>query len=179
LSTEKKESSAPVVAGINTIKAVDVEIVRQAGEVLKELYRASKSNPLMGIVAYAVTVDLYQKLGILWPNSAQSLREALFTAIGLSFDFSKLQNLKLWEQDIPIIGFLFTSTNVQYESILKTSMTVDATGGESIVEKAVGDIGEALGGGGEPTTKQDIESVRRLKTLQTLLSSIPEAAAGG
>jgi hypothetical protein len=117
----------------------------------------------MGITATLFTADFLEKLKLMYPNTAQALREATFQAIGLVNNFASATNFKAWEQDIPIIGFFLPSTNIQYESILKTSVTVDATGGETVVKEAAGELGAIIGGGKEGT--------QRLQTLLKLLES--------
>lgn len=118
--------------GVKALERISAESIKAAAGVIKSLYGASKSNPLLGVAAYLFTIDLFQKLGLIWPNTAQSAREALFTALGLQFRTQDLSNVKVWESNIPVLGWFVAGTNIQYESLLKTSVTVDVEGAGEI-----------------------------------------------
>jgi hypothetical protein len=167
--TEKQSDDKIGVAAVKALGDLSEESIRQAGKTIQALYSAAKSNPLLGVVAAVFTIDFFQKLKLIWPNSAQATREAIFTALGLQFNLQSATNLKAWEQDIPILGFFTTSTNIQYESILKTSVTVDATGGESIIKEAVGQAG---------ASERASESEDTKRILGLLAKLLPEAATG-
>jgi len=138
--------------------------IHEVAGVIKAMYAASKANPLMGIVSALYTADFLQKLGIMYPNTANALREAVFQAIGLNFSQGYATAFKAWESAIPFLGFFTTTTNIQYEGILKTSMTVDATGGEQIVKEAVHEAGETV-----QTLFRGEEGTKRLAALTKLL----------
>jgi hypothetical protein len=140
--TEKGDPRV-AIQEIKSLGDLGETVIIEISGVIKEMYKASKANPLMGIAAFLFTMDFLEKLHILYPNTAQAGREACFQAIGLTLTFGNAANFKAWEQAIPIIGFFTTSTNMQYESILKTSLTIDATGGETIVREALRQTGES------------------------------------
>ena len=164
--SEKKEKrdSRIAVQGIKTLGDLSETAITQAASVVKELYKASKANPLMGIAAFLFTMDFFEKLGIIYPSTAMSGREACFAAIGLQFNAQQAANFKAWETAIPVIGYFMPSSNISVETILKTSLTVDATGGESIIREAVKGASESAG---------DVEA----QVTKALAKLLPAAAA--
>jgi hypothetical protein len=161
------EDPKVTIAGIKGLTDVSETSIQTVGKIITSMDNASKANPLMGIVSALFHADLFQKLGLMYPNTAQALREAVFQAIGLNFSAGYAANLKAWESAIPLLGFFTTTTNIQYESILKTTLQIDATGGETIVREAVQQERETLRsmlGGGEQGT-------RRLTALMKLLET--------
>lgn len=108
--------------------------------ITSSMYASAKSSHLMSIVSALYTVDVFSKLGFMYPASAQIVREGIIQALSLQFRSQDLENQRAWENIIPLLGFLEPSAKISVESILDTSVTVDATGGEEVAKAIVGAI---------------------------------------
>jgi len=129
------------------------------------MHNAAKSNRLMGIVSALFDVDLYQKLGLMYPASAALVREGISHAMDLSFRAGDLANQAAWESLIPLLGFFTPGKEVTADSILGTTVTVDAVGGETVVEAGGEAVGEIFGGK---------EGSKNVAALMKLLEAAPK-----
>src|SRR5205809_5041087 len=121
-------SSTDVTAKILDFGEVQLKTI---SGVISAMYNASKSSKLMSIVSALFTVDLWSKIGLIYPATAQIVREGIVQAMNLQFRTQDLQNKREWESLIPILGFLEPANKTTVETILDTSVTVDAAGGSA------------------------------------------------
>jgi hypothetical protein len=124
----------------------------------------------MGITSALFTVDIFQKIGLMYPASGQLVRDGIAHALDLQFRAEDLKNQVSWVERLPIIGFTIPGQKDIAETILGTTLTVDASGGDVVLKEAVHEAGESF-----QTLFRGEEGTKRLGALMKLLEAVPVA----